>query len=131
MYSKLPIICVQIIHAWLFFYINADTCIRLSISFHTCFGEESCFRKDLQKTWSNNTYFLCFTVSTSGGVGRRVPVVMVGKRGYTTGVLSLFQISVSCSQFCYVELFVNMTGLWGKKKMVLEAIYGISQAWIH
>jgi hypothetical protein len=77
----------------------------------------------------NNTFFLfwCSTVSTSVGAGRFVPMVMVVERGDTTGMLSLFQISVSYSKFCYIVLCVNMIGLWKKKKMVLEAIYGISQ----
>jgi hypothetical protein len=51
-------------------------------------------------------YFFFFMVSI-GGVGRFVPVVMVLERGDATGVLGLFQILVSYSEFHHVILCVS------------------------
>jgi hypothetical protein len=41
----------------------------------------------------NSTFFLCFTVSISGGVGSFVPMAMVVERGDATGVLDLWSFS--------------------------------------
>jgi hypothetical protein len=50
----------------------------------------------------------CFMVSICGGVGRFVPMIMVVERGDTTGAFGLFQILVSCSQFRYVVMCINL-----------------------
>jgi hypothetical protein len=47
-------------------------------------------------------FFLSFMVSTGGGVGRFVPMVMVMERGDTTGAHGLFY-----SQFHYLVLCVK------------------------
>jgi hypothetical protein len=52
-------------------------------------------------------FFQCFTFNISGGVGRFVSNVVVVERGDTTGVLSLFEILVSYSHFCYMVLCIS------------------------
>jgi hypothetical protein len=62
-------------------------------------------------------------VSIGGGVGRFVPMIIVEERGDVTGVLGLFQILVSYSQFRYDVLCAS------KVKMI-DKTYGSQVRWL-
>jgi hypothetical protein len=79
-YSKLPIICVRIIHARLFFRINTDTC-ETGFRPLSVFWGLGWFCEGPEKMHDVEQYlFLCFTVSDGGRVGRFAPMVMVVER---------------------------------------------------
>jgi hypothetical protein len=88
-----------------FFYINDKRELGFQhLSTTASEGGGGWFWVGLQNMWLNNTLSWYFTVSIGGEVGRFVPMVMVVERGDATGVLGLFQILESYSQFCYVVL---------------------------